>query len=48
MHVGEDLGARLVTIHNLAFYHDLMRTMREQILEGTFDEWAVEMIPKLK
>jgi len=36
----EILGARLNTIHNLHFYIDLMRTMREAIGAGTFNDWA--------
>jgi queuine tRNA-ribosyltransferase len=34
--VGEILGARLNTIHNLYYYLDLMRGMREAIATGTF------------
>jgi queuine tRNA-ribosyltransferase len=36
---GEILGARLLTIHNLHFYIDLMRQMREAILGQRFDEF---------
>lgn len=36
---GEILGARLLTIHNLHFYIDLMRQMREAILAQRFDEF---------
>jgi queuine tRNA-ribosyltransferase len=32
----ELLGWHLLAIHNLAFYHGLMRTMREQIVQDTF------------
>lgn len=35
----EVLGLRLATIHNLHFYLDLMRQMRQAILGGTFAEW---------
>ncbi len=34
--VDEPLGARLATLHNLAFYARLMREIREAILEGTW------------
>jgi queuine tRNA-ribosyltransferase len=37
---GEMLSARLNTIHNLHFYLELMRQMRQAILAGEFDEWA--------
>ena len=33
---GEVLGWHLLGMHNLSFYHRLMRQMREQILAGTF------------
>lgn len=37
---GEMLSARLNTIHNLHFYLNLMRQMREAIQADAFDEWA--------
>ncbi len=37
---GEILSARLNTLHNLHFYLDLMRQMRQAILEDRFDLWA--------
>ena len=36
---GEILGARLATIHNLAYYQDLMCEMRQAIEAGRFTEW---------
>lgn len=36
---GEILGARLATIHNLAYYLDLMRDMRQAIETGNFSGW---------
>ena len=36
----EILGSRLNTIHNLHFYIDLMRSMRQAIAAGTFSDWA--------
>jgi queuine tRNA-ribosyltransferase len=36
----EILGARLATIHNLHYYLELMRQMRESIAAGRFDEFA--------
>jgi len=34
----EILGARLNTIHNLTYYQDLMRDLREAIVAGRFDD----------
>ena len=36
MKAKENLGAQLLSIHNLAFYHKLMAQMREHIFAGTF------------
>lgn len=33
----EPLGRQLIAAHNIHFYHDLMRTMRERILDNTFE-----------
>ena len=35
----EPLGPRLLAIHNLVFYQDLMRSMREAIVQDTFAEF---------
>ena len=35
----EILGLRLITLHNLHFYLDLMRQARERIESQTFDEF---------
>ncbi len=43
----ELLGWHLLSIHNLAFYHNLMRAMREAILAGTFLEFYERMRPEL-
>jgi queuine tRNA-ribosyltransferase len=37
--IDEMLGASLATIHNLFFYLDLMRQMRQAIQGGRFDAW---------
>jgi queuine tRNA-ribosyltransferase len=34
---GELLGLRLATVHNLRFINNLMRKIRESVLEGTFN-----------
>lgn len=47
MTVDEDLGKRFITIHNLAFYYDLMRVMRQQILADNFEVWRQEVLIKL-
>lgn len=44
----ENLAIQIATIHNLAFYLELMRQAREQILKGTFTQWKDKMVPKLK
>ena len=36
----EILGARLNTIHNLHFYLDMMKNLRESIREGRFETWS--------
>jgi queuine tRNA-ribosyltransferase len=40
----EILGLRLITLHNLHFYLDLMRQTRAQIDSGTFDEFRREFV----
>lgn len=37
--VGEILGARLNTIHNLHFYLKIMQEIRDSLDAGTFEEW---------
>lgn len=44
----ENLGIQIATIHNLAFYLQLMKEAREQIKAGTFSTWKDQMIPKLR
>ena len=41
---GETLGQRLMTLHNLHFYNDLLRQTREQIQSGTFTPWSDELL----
>jgi queuine tRNA-ribosyltransferase len=40
----EILGLRLITLHNLNFYLDLMRQARDKIDKGTFDEFRREFV----
>ncbi len=43
----EILGARLMTMHNLWFYQQLMRGMREAIEAGRLQDFATEFLAKL-
>ena len=38
----EQLGQRLVSIHNIRSLVRLAETARARILDGTFDSWAAE------
>jgi len=40
----EILGLRLITLHNLHFYLDLMRQARMRIDSGTFDQFRNEFV----
>ena len=42
----ELLAHTLLTIHNLHFYMDLMRQVREHIIEGEFEKWHEKWIAK--
>ena len=42
----ELLGLEIASIHNLAFYLDIVKKSREHILQGTFASWKNEMIVK--
>jgi len=44
----ENLGLQLATLHNLAFYLELMCEARTHIETGTFKTWKTELIPQLK
>jgi queuine tRNA-ribosyltransferase len=44
----EYLGKQIASIHNLAFYLDLVKVAREHILAGDFYEWKKSVIPALK
>ncbi|RAI98402.1 queuine tRNA-ribosyltransferase [Chitinophaga skermanii] len=45
---GEILGMQLASIHNLAFYLDLVKEARKQILAGTFATWKEGMVKQLQ
>jgi queuine tRNA-ribosyltransferase len=44
---GEYLGIQIATIHNLAFYLELVKQAREHIQAGDFVAWKNQVIPKL-
>lgn len=44
---GENLGAQIASIHNLAFYLWLVGESRKKIEEGEFKKWKETMIKKL-
>jgi queuine tRNA-ribosyltransferase len=44
----EILGLRLITLHNLHFYFDLMRQAREQIENGSFQEFRKRFVANYK
>ena len=44
----EYLGKQIASVHNLAFYLELMREAREHIQAGDFAEWKNKMVPVLK
>ena len=39
---GEMLGPMLTTIHNLHYYQDLMRGLREAVVAGRIDDFAAD------
>ena len=43
----ELLGKQIASIHNLAFYLDLMKQTRQKIADGTFSKWKQKMVKQL-
>jgi queuine tRNA-ribosyltransferase len=41
---GEVLGGILVSAHNLCFYQELMRQMRDALASETFTTWQREFV----
>ena len=41
---GEILGLTLATMHNIAFYEQLVKTARAKIIDGAFASWKNEFI----
>ncbi len=44
---GEMLAAQIASMHNIAFYLELVKTARAKIIEGTFKEWKEVAIVSL-
>ena len=44
LNVNEILGVRLLTIHNIHYFMDLMKRIRKAIAEGTLDQMASEFL----
>ena len=42
----EILGLMLATMHNVAFYEQLVTEARQQILDGTFGEWKARFVER--
>lgn len=43
----EMLGAQIATLHNIAFYVNLLAEARKHILDGDFHQWKTNMVGKL-
>jgi queuine tRNA-ribosyltransferase len=43
----EILGLTLATLHNIAFYEQLVREAREKIMDGTFMEWKASVLQRI-
>ena len=48
LNVGEILGVRLLTIHNIRCYMGFMAEMRATIADGSFESWAAEQHRRLR
>lgn len=48
LNVNEILGVRLLTVHNIHCYMDVMRRMREAIEAGAFGDWRQEQAERLR
>ena len=45
-HVNESLGGRLATLHNLSFYGNLMKGIRNSIEQGQFTSFKAAFVEK--
>lgn len=48
IHSQEMLGLEILSIHNLAFYLQLVGTARQHIIKGDFKKWKDSIMPQLK
>ena len=48
IHSQEMLGLEILSIHNLAFYLQLVGTARQHIINGDFKKWKDSIMPQLK
>ncbi len=44
----EILGLQIASIHNLAFYLELVRQARQHIIAGDYKEWKAGILPQLQ
>ena len=44
----EMLGCQIASIHNIAFYLELVTEARKQIIEGTFAPWKNKVVKQLQ
>jgi queuine tRNA-ribosyltransferase len=44
----EYLAKQIASVHNLAFYLDLVKVAREHIVAGDFYEWKKSVVPVLR
>lgn len=47
IHSGERLGGQIASINNLAFYLWLMREARKAIIQGRWEDWKTQVIPRI-
>ena len=45
---GEILAIRLLTLHNIHYYVNLVKRARRHIMSGTFDEWKTATLAALR
>jgi queuine tRNA-ribosyltransferase len=46
--VGEALGPKLLTLHNVRFYQRLMQGIRAAIAQGAFESWSSEFLDRYR
>ena len=47
IHAQEMLGLEVLSIHNLAFYLDLVTQARQHIIAGDYDSWMAAVMPQI-